>query len=108
MKETAMMRMALVVALSGGMMLVGPAWAAGDAAAGKDKAADACADCHGDSGKGDSDTPGIAGMSVADFTKAMKDYQSGAREGKKMAKVAKKLSDEDIADLAAYYASLPK
>jgi cytochrome c553 len=97
------------VALSGGMMLVGPAWAAGNAAAGKEKAADACADCHGDNGKGDAENPGIAGMSVSAFTKAMKEYQSGARpKSKKMTKAAKKLSDKDIADLAAYYAGLPK
>jgi cytochrome c553 len=75
---------------------------AGDAGAGKAKS-EACAQCHGDNGKED---PPIAGMAEADFTKAMKDYQSGERKHKKMAKLAAGLSDADIADLAAYYASL--
>ena len=84
-----------------------PAFAGGNAAAGKEKA-DSCADCHGDDGKGDSDVPGIAGMSVADFTKAMGEYKSGAKKNHQMEKVAKKLSDEDVADLAAYFATLKK
>jgi cytochrome c553 len=36
----------------------------------------------------------------------MADYRSGAKENKSMNRSAKKLSDEDIANLAAYYASL--
>ncbi len=79
---------------------------AGDAAAGKTKS-DACVDCHGDDGKGDEDNPSIVGMSVADFTKAMVEYQDGTRtDDKMMVKAAKKLSAADIADLAAYYATL--
>jgi cytochrome c553 len=81
---------------------------AGSVDAGKTKS-DACADCHGDNGKGDKDSPSIAGMSAEEFTKAMKEYQSGVRtKSKKMTKSANKVSDEDIADLAAYYATLPK
>jgi cytochrome c553 len=81
---------------------------AGSVDAGKTKS-DACTDCHGDNGKGDKDTPSIAGMSVEEFTKAMKEYQSGVRtKSKKMTKSANKVNDDDIADLAAYYATLPK
>ena len=81
----------------------------GDAVAGKRKAIDACADCHGEDGKGDKDTPTIAGMSVEEFTKAMKEYQSGIRtKSRKMVKAANRASDEDIADTAAYYGALPK
>ncbi len=102
-----MIRVALVMALGGGLLLAGPVWA-GNAAAGKAKS-EMCADCHGDNGKGDADNPGIAGMSVHAFTKAMKAYRSGAHgKSRMMIKAAKKLSDQDIADLAAYYASLPK
>lgn len=79
---------------------------AGDAAAGKTKA-EACIDCHGDDGKGDEDNPSIVGMSVADFTQAMVEYQDGTRtDDKMMVKAAKKLNAADIADLAAYYATL--
>jgi cytochrome c553 len=82
---------------------------AGDAAAGKTKA-EACVDCHGEDGKGDDEETHIAGMSAADFTKAIQEYQNGARAkgDAKMLKAAKKLTPADTADLAAYYATLPK
>ena len=91
-----------VLALAGGCMLMAFSAQAGDASVGKAKS-EACAQCHGDNGKED---PPIAGMAEANFIKAMKDYQSGERKHKKMAKAATGLSDADIADLAAYYASL--
>ena len=71
------------------------------------KAEEACVDCHGDDGKGDDDYPGIAGMSVDKFTKAIQEYQNGTRtKSPKMTKEAKKLSATDIANLAAYYSTL--
>jgi cytochrome c553 len=86
----------------------GAALAGGDAAAGKAKAeAQGCADCHGDDGKGDEDVPGIAGLSADKFVKAMQEYQSGARtKDPMMAKAAKKLSADDIANLAAYFSAM--
>ena len=87
--------------------LLTPAGHAADAAAGKALAEDGCADCHGDDGKGDADFPDITSLSAADFAKAMQEYADGTRsESPKMTKVAKKLSAEQIADLAAYYATL--
>lgn len=101
-----MIRNAIVMALGGLLFIAGPVRAA-DVEAGKAKAED-CAICHGDDGKGDGkDNPPIAGMAEADFTKAIKDYQSGARtKNKKMIKISAGLSDDDIANLAAYYATL--
>jgi cytochrome c553 len=88
-------------------LLAGPAYA-GDAAAGKTKAESDCADCHGMNGK-DDDEAAIAGMSVADFTKAITEYQNGTRtKDAKMTKAAKKLTPADVANLAAYYATQPK
>ena len=79
---------------------------AGSAEAGKAKA-EPCADCHGADGKGDKDSPSVVGMSVGKFTAAMKEYQAETRtKSKKMIKAAKKVNDEDIADLAAYFATL--
>ena len=78
---------------------------AGDAAAGKSKAK-SCAGCHGADGKGGKGNPSIINISEAHFIKAMKDYKSGKRSHKTMAALSKKLSDADIANLAAYYASL--
>jgi len=88
------------------VLLAVPAHAA-DVAAGKALAAESCVDCHGDDGAGDDDYPAIAGMSVEKFTKAMKEYQDGTRtKSPKMAKEAKKLGAVQIANLAAYYATL--
>jgi cytochrome c553 len=102
-----MSKLTPLVLLSGCLLLAGPLHAA-DPAAGKTKAADVCADCHGMDGKDDKDFP-IAGMAPEAFTKAMKEYQSGVRtKSKKMTKSASKVNDEDIADLAAYYGALPK
>jgi cytochrome c553 len=50
--------------------------------------------------------PPLAGMDAAAFASALNDYKSGAREHMMMSTLAKKMSDEDIADLAAYYGSL--
>ncbi len=101
-----MHRSLIALALGALALAASPAWSA-DVAAGKKLAEDTCADCHGDDGKGDDDVPGIAGMSVDKFTKAIKEYQAGTRtKSAKMAKEAKKLSDADIANVAAYYATL--
>jgi cytochrome c553 len=101
------MRVLLLSILAGASvaLMTGPAFAGGDAAAGKAKS-EACADCHGEDGKGDDETPKLVGLSTADFTKAMEEYASGARKAPTMNKAAKKLSAGDIADLAAYYATL--
>jgi cytochrome c553 len=81
---------------------------AADVAAGKALAEEACADCHGDDGKGEEDFP-IAGMSAADFTKAITEYQNGTRtKDAKMVKAAKKLTPADVANLAAYYGKMAK
>ena len=86
---------------------VGPALADGNSIAGKKKAED-CGDCHGPNGRGDGDTiPAIAGLSVEQFTQAMADFKSGKRRGSAMMKKqGMKLSEQDVADLAAYYSQL--
>ena len=101
-----MKRLVLTMMAAAGMALAGPALAA-DAAAGKALAEESCADCHGEDGAGDADYPAIAGLAVDKFTKAMKEYQDGTRKkSPKMTKESKKLSDAQIADLAAFYATL--
>ena len=80
---------------------------AADAAAGKSKAA-ACAGCHGAKGEGTPGNPPLAGMAAAKFTAAMKDYKTGKRANAAMKNFAAPLSDDDIANLAAHYASLKK
>jgi len=77
----------------------------GDAEAGKSKAA-SCAGCHGAEGQGMGPNPKIVGMSEEAFTKAMEAYKAGDRQHAAMQAMAAGLSEQDIADLAAYYSSL--
>jgi cytochrome c553 len=88
------------------MLAAGSVQAGGDAARGAELAVD-CADCHGDDGKGDEDVPAIAGMDAAEHAKALADFKSGAVESEDMIDYAEDLSEQDMADLAAYYATLP-
>jgi cytochrome c553 len=83
--------------------------AAGDAAAGKAKAA-VCASCHGADGKALLPAyPNLAGQNEEYLVSALKAYRSKERQGGNAAlmhAMAANLSDDDIANLAAYYASL--
>lgn len=83
----------------------GPA-AAGDAAAGKEKA-EMCQSCHGLDGITSlPDAPHIAGDSEIYIVSQLNAFRSGAREHEQMSVIASSLSDEDIADLAAWYSSI--
>ena len=81
---------------------------AGDAAAGKVKAA-TCSACHGVNGISSNDMwPNLAGQKEGYLIAQMKAFRDGERNSPMMAPMAAALSDEDIADLAAYYSSLGK
>jgi cytochrome c553 len=79
--------------------------AAGDVQAGKTKAA-GCVGCHGADGQGVPPNPALAGKSEDQLLQAMKDYKSGKRANAVMKALTGPLSDQDIQNLAAYYASL--
>jgi cytochrome c553 len=79
--------------------------AAGDIAAGKAKAA-SCAVCHGANGQGVPPNPALAGVTEAQLLQDMQDYKSGKRNNAIMKGLMGPLSDQDMANLAAYYASL--
>lgn len=70
-----------------------------------------CGQCHGSSGLGvGSSFPGIAGQSAAYIETELNAWKSGERKNDPMglmANVAKKLDDNQIKAVAAYYASLP-
>lgn len=87
------------------MLAAGGVQAGGDAANGKALSVD-CADCHGDAGLGDEDVPGIAGMDAAEQAQKLADFKSGAVESE-MVDYVSELSEQDMLDLAAYYATLP-
>ncbi|HKW39537.1 MAG TPA: cytochrome c [Burkholderiales bacterium] len=82
------------------------AWAAGDAAAGKQKS-QACAACHGADGNAPTgpDFPRLAGQHYDYLLKALRDYKSGARKNPIMGGQVGALSAQDLADLAAYFSS---
>lgn len=83
-----------------------PATAAGDAAAGQEKAA-TCAACHGADGIAVAPNyPTLAGQYESYLVQSLIGYRSGVRENAIMAGFASQLSDQDIADLAAWFASL--
>lgn len=87
------------------MLAAGGVQAGGDAANGKALSVD-CADCHGDAGLGDEDVPGIAGMDAAEQAQKLADFKSGRVESE-MVDYVSELSEQDMLDLAAYYATLP-
>ncbi len=78
------------------------------AAQGTPTGAPPCAQCHAFSGASDSSGafPRIAGQSAQYLAKQLRDYASGVRSNAVMSPVAKALSPDDVADAAAYYASL--
>lgn len=87
-------------------VLWGPCNAAGDPAAGRQKAG-ACRACHGIDGLSRRpDAPHIAGQTVLYMEEQLRAFRSGRREHAVMSVVAANLSDADIADLAAWYASI--
>jgi cytochrome c553 len=85
--------------------LVSAAKSAGNVAAGKARSV-VCAGCHGMQGEGFPPTPRLAGIPQDQQIKALKDYKSGARANAVMKGLAASLSDKDMEDVSAYYATL--
>ena len=66
-----------------------------------------CAKCHGDAGVSDDpDDVNIAGLRDSYIYKQLKDYQDGNRDDRDMLKRVKDLDDQQMADLAGWFASL--
>jgi cytochrome c553 len=87
-------------------LATGTAAHAQDAAAGKARAA-ACTVCHGPQGIAVApDTPNLAGQPASYLAEQLKAYRSGTRKHEIMTLMAKPLSDADIANLAAWFASI--
>ena len=83
------------------------AHAAGDPIAGKNKNS-MCAGCHGIDGWRTAypevySVPKLGGQHAAYIVKALQAYKSGARSHPSMKAIAGSLTDQDMADLAAYY-----
>ena len=79
---------------------------AGDAAAGKAKAA-VCAACHGPAGVSVNPAwPSLAGQQPVYLAKQIRLFRDGVRVEPTMQPFVQNLSDQDVDDIAAYYASL--
>jgi len=77
-----------------------------DAAAGK-ALAKKCQTCHGIDGVARiPEAPTIAGESTIYLIKQLKAFRAGERKSPQMSIIAEPLSDDDIANLAAWYASI--
>jgi cytochrome c553 len=94
-----------LLALLVGFALAGAANAAGNAASGKEKAAQVCAACHGPEGNKPSDPtqPILAGQHYDYLVRALTDYKVGRRNNPIMKGFAAPLSKKDIEDLAAWF-----
>lgn len=81
---------------------------AADIEAGKAKS-QICQACHGADGNGigDPQYPLIAGQYADYLAKSLRDYKSGVRDNAIMQGFASTLSEEDIVNLAAFFASQP-
>ncbi|MBU2114146.1 MAG: cytochrome c [Gammaproteobacteria bacterium] len=89
-----------------GLLLSSQAIAA-DVAAGKAKSM-VCAACHGANGISIiPDYPNLAGQKVKYLESSIKAYRDGERKNGIMSPMASGLTDTDIANIAAYFASLP-
>src|SRR5213082_1653347 len=86
------------------VLAVAPFAQAADIEAGKEKATTVCAACHGANGQSLSDTiPNLAAQRAGYIEAQLKAF----KEGTSMAAIAAQLSADDIANVAAYFASQP-
>ncbi|MDE2616170.1 MAG: cytochrome c [Burkholderiales bacterium] len=93
--------------LVGGLLLWVASVACADAAAGKVRAATACAVCHGPLGLSlQPNVPHLAGQPQFYLVEQLRNYRSGKRQHEVMSVIAKPLSDQEIEDVSQWYASL--
>jgi cytochrome c553 len=97
--------------LSAACMLLAESGAvlAADYEAGKKKAEEICAACHGPDGNKPltPETPRIGGQYYDYLAHSLKAYRSGARDNPLMSPIAKPLSDKEIKDVAWYFSKQP-
>ena len=67
-----------------------------------------CANCHGTDGRSVGIMESLAGYDKEKFISNMKEYRSGDKPATLMHQIVKGYTDQQIADLAAYFAAQPK
>jgi cytochrome c553 len=81
--------------------------AAADLEAGRVRAAQACAVCHGQRGVSTApDAPNLAGQPALYVASQLRAYRNGSRKHEVMGVISKTLSDDDINNLAAWFAAI--
>lgn len=96
----------VIAAVTGAALMLAGQVMAADIEAGKSKAAEVCASCHGADGNSPAPMfPKIGGQYRTYLEKALKDYKNGSRNDPVMAGMAANLSAADIDNLAFYYSS---
>ncbi|PZV33362.1 c-type cytochrome [Mesorhizobium kowhaii] len=100
----------VVILLAGIVVTSSFAQAAGDSIAGQ-KVIVKCQGCHGKDGlgralPGGGEAPNIAGQKYDYLVHSLMAYKARERKSSMMSLVVKNLSDEDIANVAAYYAAI--
>lgn len=96
-----------LIALVAGTALAaaGTVSAQGDAAAGKQKAA-VCAACHGaDGNSSNPEWPSLAGLGASYIVQQLQAFKEGVRQDPLMTPQAQTLSEQDMQDLATYFAA---
>jgi len=94
--------MAVSILFSGA---IGLSQAAGNARAGKTKSA-SCAGCHGDNGNSIAPMfPRMAGQHASYLGKQLSDFKNHSRADQAMEAMAAPLSEQDIEDISAFYAT---
>jgi cytochrome c553 len=89
-------------------LILSPAGLAADIEAGRARVQAVCAACHGAAGVSVADTiPNLAGQRAAYLEIQLKALKEGARKNPLMNAIAAQLSNDEIANVAAYFASLP-
>ena len=68
----------------------------------------ACANCHGTDGRAQPGMESLAGKDKDEITQKMLDFKSGRKPATLMHQIAKGYSDEQIAQIAAYFAAQKK
>jgi len=100
-----MMNKTVLIASLAGLTLCAGAALAADMEAGRTKSA-SCVGCHGPDGNSPAPiNPNVAGQKEQYLVTTMLDYQTGKRQHSVMQAILTPLSEEDIRDIAAFYAA---
>lgn len=66
-----------------------------------------CMGCHGKNGLGSAQTPRLAGQHADYLVKQLRNFKNGSRKNSTMKAISSNLSEEDMAQVAAFFASVP-